>query len=179
MSGASLDPPLGWAARTGLFLLVAGYGAAMPSGPPQACTAPEYRQFDFWVGDWDVFDSATGKPAGSSRIERLYSGCAIRENWSEPGFTGGSLNAWVAADRRWHQTWTDAGGGWREFVGGFADGRMTMVWTHPSEHFPGKTARRRLTWTPAPDGSVRQQAAESLGDGPWVERYDITYRRRR
>jgi hypothetical protein len=24
--------------------------------PPAPCAAPVYRQFDFWVGDWDVFE---------------------------------------------------------------------------------------------------------------------------
>jgi hypothetical protein len=152
--------------------------AAAPQAQAPACTAAEHRQFDFWVGDWAVFDTRTGARAGSSRIERLYGGCAIRENWSEPGFSGGSLNAFFAADRKWHQTWTDASGAWREFVGGWEDGRMVLVWTHPSASRPGETARRRLTYTPGPVGSVRQQAAEQIGDGPWVERYDLTYRRR-
>ena len=162
-------------------------GAAAPSVSSQsphpslapACAAQEYRQFDFWVGDWAAFDTKSGAPAGESRIERLYDGCTIRENWSEPGLTGGSLNAYVAADRRWHQVWTDSRGSWRDFVGGLDQGHMVLVWTHPSLRFPGRTAKRRLSYTPNPDGSVRQQAAEALDDGPWVESYDITYRRRR
>ena len=42
------------------------------AGPPSpACSAPGYRQFDFWLGDWDVVDS-TGKPAGTNRIEKQF-----------------------------------------------------------------------------------------------------------
>jgi hypothetical protein len=26
------------------------------SAEPASCIAPEHRQFDFWAGDWDVFD---------------------------------------------------------------------------------------------------------------------------
>ena len=28
--------------------------AAAPAPKPKPCTAPEFRQFDFWVGTWDV-----------------------------------------------------------------------------------------------------------------------------
>lgn len=31
------------------------------STPPAPCAAPVYHQFDFWIGDWDVF-SAAGQP---------------------------------------------------------------------------------------------------------------------
>ena len=42
--------------------------------PPPACTAPEHRQFDFWVGNWDVFDPKSGKQVGESLIEKVYHG---------------------------------------------------------------------------------------------------------
>ena len=47
-------------------VLLAGLnGLALPPRPtpqaasakPDSCTAPEYGQFDFWIGDWDVFDA--------------------------------------------------------------------------------------------------------------------------
>lgn len=115
------------------------------------------------------------QPAGESRIERLYEGCTIRENWQEPGYTGGSLNTYVAADHHWHQTWTDSAGTWREFVGGMVDGKMVLVWSHPSVRMPGRTAQERVTFTPNPDGSVRQYSDQSLDGVRWVERYDYTY----
>ena len=75
---------------------------AATAAPPPACATPEHHQFDFWIGKWDVFDAKTGEGAGSSLIESFYGGCALRENWNEPGFTGGSLN--IFADGKWHQT---------------------------------------------------------------------------
>lgn len=47
--------------------------------PPPACTAAEYRQFDFWIGDWQVFDK-TGKQVGTSHIEAILGGCVIAEH---------------------------------------------------------------------------------------------------
>jgi hypothetical protein len=33
---------------------------------PSRCTAPEYRQFDFWLGEWEVTSNET--PAGTNSI---------------------------------------------------------------------------------------------------------------
>jgi hypothetical protein len=51
------------------------------------------------------------------------------------------------------------------------------VWAHPSQRFPGKTALRRMTFTPNSDGTVRQYADDALDGEHWVESYDITYRK--
>src|SRR5580692_2052737 len=82
---------------------------AAPAPAPQACTSPETRQFDFWVGKWDVY--ATSKPdqkVASSIIEKLYHGCAIRENWMPLSDNpGGSMNAYSPEKRLWRQFWAD------------------------------------------------------------------------
>src|ERR1700748_2606122 len=83
---------------------------AAPATPPPACTAPEFRQFDFWVGHWDVYPTGTDQLVAHSLIENLYAGCAIRENWmplAGQGGPGGSLNVYRPAEHRWRQTWTD------------------------------------------------------------------------
>lgn len=161
----------------GLVLLGAPLAATAASRPQPACAAAPFRQFDFWVGDWDVFDTRTGEPAGHSLVERLYDGCAIRENWSEPGYTGGSLNHYSAADGLWRQTWTDSQGAWREFVGGMDGGRMVLVWRVPSPRGKAGDRRVRMTFTPNPDGSVRQYSDTSTDAGrTWRFRYDYTYR---
>ncbi len=153
--------------------------AAAPSSPrPGACDSVQFRQFDFWVGSWDVFDTRTGEAAGHSLVERLYGGCVIRENWSEPGFTGGSLNHYSPLDRRWRQTWADSQGAWREFVGGMEGGRMALVWRPPVPNGKAGAVRVRMTFTPGPNGSVRQYSDQSADGGrTWRLRYDYTYRR--
>ena len=152
--------------------------AATPEAPPPACLTPEYRQFDFWVGTWDVVNTKDGTPAGSSVIENVYRGCTLRENWSEPDMSGGSLNTYVASDRKWHQTWTDSQGTWREFVGGIVDGKMVLVWKHASQKTPGLTIQERMIFTPNADGTVRQYSDVSKDGVKWMERYDYTYKPR-
>ena len=68
-------------------------GMATASVP---CSAPENRQFDFWLGEWDV-TTPDGKLAGTNRITRILSGCALREEWSGAGgIRGTSLNVFDA-----------------------------------------------------------------------------------
>jgi hypothetical protein len=161
------------------LLTVATFGAAnaeTPTPAPPKCDKPENRQFDFWIGHWTVVNTKDGSPGGQSLIEKLYDGCTLRENWSEPGVTGGSLNTYVIADHHWHQTWTDSSGSWREFVGGLVDGKMVLIWSHPSKRFPGKTSQERMTFTPNANGTVRQYMDQTADGTTWVEGYDYTYK---
>ena len=163
------------------ILLFAVALSATPAPQPTAasgCVASESRQFDFWVGEWDVKDLQTGVGSAHSRIERLYGGCAIRESWVEPSLSGGSLNAYSRLDQRWHQMWVDQSGAVREFVGGLEAGKMVLV-TH-SRTGDGRAATVRMTFTPNPDGTVRQFSDYSLDAGAtWKVRYDYLYSRAR
>ena len=68
--------------------------AATPA--PKPCSSPEYRQFDFWLGDWDVTEA--GKPAGTNRITAILGGCAVREEWK--GVSGLPERASTCGTRR-------------------------------------------------------------------------------
>lgn len=48
-------------------------GASAESAPAASCTSPEYRQFDFWIGDWDVFDLDNPARAVPGRASTAYS----------------------------------------------------------------------------------------------------------
>ena len=109
-------------------------------------------------------------------VESLYGGCVLRENWSEPGWQGGSLNIYSSQDRQWRQTWMDQSGALRDFNGGLQDGKMVLV-AH-ARSASGQPILVRMTFTPNPDGSVRQYSDASADDGAtWKMRYDYLYRR--
>lgn len=148
---------------------------APPAPPPPACTAPEHRRFDFWVGRWDVYPTGTRQLIARSLIERLYAGCAIRENWMPlQGPGGGSLNAWRPAERRWRQTWTDGGNAWVEFTGGIEGNAMVLI--APVRLPDGTQALSRMTFTRGENGSVRQAGARSTDNGAtWTPQFDFTY----
>src|SRR6185503_6895953 len=78
----------------GALGLATSLGQAAP--PPAPCTAPENRQFDFWVGEWQV-TKPDGKAAGTNSITREYGGCVIHEHYATPkGYSGEGLNAYDA-----------------------------------------------------------------------------------
>ena len=144
-----------------------------PAPPPPACQTAEYRQFDFWLGEWEVFLPG-GKKAGDSRIESIAAGCALLENWSgNGGFSGKSLNSYDSEDKRWHQSWVDSSGSRLELVGSYADKRMVL------SSAPGSTVQR-IAWSVNDDGSVRQ-LWESSADGgkTWAVQFDGKYVRRK
>jgi hypothetical protein len=153
--------------------------APAPAPPPPACTGPEHRQFDFWVGAWDVYPTDKPKLVAHSLIEKLYGGCAIRENWMPlTGSAGGSLNNYVAEDKRWHQTWLDSSNARVEFAGGRVGDKMVLMGFWKDVNGPGQDGIVRMTYTPNPDGSVRQFGEVSTDHGlRWATAFDFTYKR--
>ena len=155
---------------------LAGAQTPPPPAPPPACLSAEYRQFDFWVGTWDVF-LPNGQQAGENRIEPISAGCALLENWSgRGGFTGKSLNIYDRDDKRWHQTWVDSSGGLLMIAGSLVDKRMVL-----SSEGSGAvgSVQQRITWTPNDDGSVRQFWESSADAGKtWTVQFDGKYVRR-
>ena len=153
---------------------------SLPEAPAKACQSVEHRQFDFWVGHWEVFGPA-GKKVGENRIELIADGCALLEQWTgHGGVTGKSLNIYDAVDRRWHQTWVDNGGTLLMLVGRLVDRSMVMSLTGPSPSDPKVAVQQRITWTPAADGSVRQLWELSSDAGTtWTVLFDGRYVRAR
>ena len=112
------------------------------------------RDFDFWLGEWDVFGPQE-RQAGRNSITSLYGGGAIAEHWHGAGdVEGHSLNAYDPATDRWHQTWVDSTGGLLLLDGHLVDGSMVLEGSAAAAD-GRRPQRQRMTWTPGPDG-VRQ-----------------------
>jgi hypothetical protein len=155
---------------------IAGAAAApqTPSTPPPQtdCRAPEFRQFDFWLGAWSV--TTGGKPAGSSRIESDLKGCVVIEHWtSAKGGRGTSLNFYDRRTQRWSQAWMDEGGNALHLSGGLRDGALVLE-SEPQDTPKGRVVQR-ITWSKV-DGGVRQ-LWESSSDGgkTWTVAFDGLY----
>lgn len=148
------------------------------SPPPPACAAPEHRQFDFWVGRWDVYRTGTEKLVAQSLIEKLYGGCVIRENWMPlRGPAGGSVNNYVTDEQRWHQTWVSGSNARVEFHGGRVGDKMILTGFWKNSGGAGKHGLIRMTYSKLPDGSVRQLGELSTDHGAtWTKSFDFNYR---
>ncbi len=148
-------------------------GAADPGTTTGPCNSAEHRQFDFWLGDWRVHRH-DGALAGLNRIEREYGGCVVHERYATgKGYSGESLNLYDAARKVWHQTWVDSNGLLLTLEGGW-NGRA-MVLQGDSVQPRGVRARQRITWTPNPDGSVRQLWEVADAKGGWTTVFDGRY----
>jgi hypothetical protein len=85
-------------------------GDLVREGPQDPCGGERYRDFDFWLGDWNVL-SPTGTVTATNRILSALDGCALLENWTAGnGTRGRSLNAFDATDGQWHQMWVAPNG---------------------------------------------------------------------
>ena len=140
-----------------------------------ACADAVHRQFDFWLGRWEVY-KGDGSQAGNSRIERAQDGCVVHERYTTPkGYEGQSLNIYDAGRKAWHQSWVDNTGMLLLLEGGLVDGKMVLEGATTGRN--GDMTRHRITWTPEADGTVRQLWESSDATGEWKVAFDGLYRR--
>jgi len=172
-----------------LICLIAGFAVSdlpaqsTPPTSPQApnCGEPARRQFDFWVGNWDVTGPQGMQVIGRSRVESRLGDCIIHEHWFGKGGTiGESFNIYNADTRQWEQFWVDNGGNRLHLAGGIDRlGRMVLEGRHDKpDAATGIVGRERIAWTPNADGTVRQLWESSKDDGKtWVVSFDGLYRK--
>jgi hypothetical protein len=136
----------------------------------------ESRQFDFWLGVWDVRDQS-GRPVGESRIDSTLGGCALIEHWmGAQGDQGSSVNTWNPVTGAWQQTWLDDRGGVVEYVNG---ARHADTLTFPRSRPLADGALQRLTFIADSPDQVRQIGERSTDGGKtWTVRYDFRYARK-
>src|SRR3954469_1581911 len=127
-----------------LSLTAANPAASQSTTPestrPPACAAAEHRQFDFWVGEWEVRDPH-GKVVGHNRIEKAHGGCVLIEQWTSVArVTGTSVNVYDRDHGKWHQTWVDSGGGLLQLDGALVGNAMVLTGEVVDVDAPSKRA---------------------------------------
>ena len=119
-----------------------------------ACCTPQHSQFDFWIGDWEVFNE-NGEKIGENLVEKLEDNCILNENWTgEKGGTGKSYNYYDPSDETWNQLWISNKGNILKLKGKSEGNKMILK----SEISEGKRGKyyNQITWTANADGSVTQ-----------------------
>jgi hypothetical protein len=134
---------------------------------------PEHRQFDFWIGEWNV--TMQGQQAGTSSIQRVVDGCVIFENWTgAKGGNGKSFNYYDKNDGKWHQLWVGSGGGAINFSGEYKDGAMRYEAVSAAAN--GTKMLQRMTFFKLEGDKVRQLWETSTDDGKtWTVAFDGMY----
>ncbi len=150
---------------------------------PCATTA-RAREFDFWIGDWDVtpWRSPPGPNAprlGTNRVETLLRECMLLENWTDSqGGTGKSMNFFDINRQKWRQIWVADGGTSLDYEGELRDGAMRFEgWTMSPG---GARILQKLTFFPIHADTVRQLFETSADSGrTWQPGFDGRYARQR
>lgn len=153
------------------------YGNAFP------CSAdPKAREFDFWVGEWDVYQTGTRVLVGKSSVQVASGGCMILENWTAVGapHNGKSMNFIDRATSKWEQVWVGSeGSGHQLFINGeYRDSAMRFEFEKTNAQGK-KTVGRFIFFNQGPD-QVRQFNETSSDEGKtWTTVYDFTYIRKK
>jgi hypothetical protein len=151
-------------------------GGSSEVGKLTACASPGYRQFDFWVGDWDAFDVDSPSTAVARiRVDRILDGCVLREDYQDTnGLQGQSFSIYDASRKVWHQSWVTNRGQLLVIEGKMQAGEMVLSGVdHDAD---GKQRQIRGTWRPV-DGGARESAVTSLDGGKtWKPWFDLLFR---
>ncbi len=133
----------------------------------------ESRQFDFWIGDWDVF--VNGSKVGENLVELEMKGCTLVENWKNTGGgLGKSLNIYNSSTKKWKQFYVDSTGSVLEFEGEFKDKIMSLKGETLGAN--GAKTLHILDFHDLPDKTVRQSWQQSTDGGKtWVTVWDSIY----
>jgi hypothetical protein len=137
------------------------------------CSNPKAHEFDFWIGNWTVYQNGTDKVVGYNNIVPVAAGCGIQENWKDVtgSSIGTSLNKYAFAKGKWQQFWIDNSGTTLELEGNFADNKMILTGQS------GDTTEK-ITWFKNADGTVRQLWEQSKDKGTtWIMAFDGLYKK--
>jgi hypothetical protein len=162
-----------------LVAVVASLSALPAAAQPAArrCETREHRQFDFWIGQWEVFDRGGTTKVADVRVDAILDGCVLKEEYSDPdGLHGSSFSSYDVTTRRWQQTWV-TNRGQLLVINGALEGQALVFsgWRHDGP----KEVLVRARWIP--DGAGVRETAETSVDGghTWTPWFDLDFRRKR
>src|SRR5262249_18205806 len=133
--------------------------------------SPEFRQFDYWLGEWDV--EIGGQKLAKSSIQLILDDCVVFENYTDSrGYAGKSFSLYDATTKKWEQRYVDSGGALHNWTGGLDKGGMTFRWDHDNSF-------NRMTYAREGPDRIRQVVETSSDGKAWTKTYDGLYVRRR
>jgi len=150
------------------------------AAPASKCSDPEFRQFDFWVGDWDSFDIDNGKESARSiarnHVDSILNGCVVHEDYDQfNGLHGESFTIFDRARHVWHQSWVTNGGVLWLLDGTRTGSRITLEGDNVTA--AGRKQRIRVFWEPQ-GADVRETATVSEDGGKtFTPLFDVLFRK--
>jgi ketosteroid isomerase-like protein len=153
----------------------AGRMSSHQAGTANPCLASEFRQFDFWLGDWDAYDIGKSASLARAHVEPILDGCVLHEDYqSVAGPKGQSFSVYDPSRKVWHQSWVTNRGQLLVIEGKLEAGEMILAGADLTAE--GKERRVRGIWKPV-EGGVRETAVTSSDAGStWQPWFDIIFR---
>lgn len=143
-------------------------------------TKEKYHEFDFWLGEWDVYNKGEETIQAHSLIESVIDSFAIQENYRVIGgsFKGKSFNKFNPQTSQWEQFWVDNGGLSLLIKGGLDDkGRMVMG--NENIDSTGTITKNEISWELLNNGNVNQIWRTKIDNAEWTIVFDGVYKRRK
>ena len=152
-----------------------GHMPSFQAAAASSCSAPEFHQFDFWLGDWDAFDVGKSAIVARTRVDSILDGCVLREDYQAAnGMHGQSFSLYDRSRKIWHQSWVTNRGQLLLIEGKLEAGGIVLAGADRT--IEGKERRVRGVWKPVSDG-VRETAVISTDAGrTWQPWFDIIFR---
>lgn len=148
------------------------------------CSGSEYRQFDFWIGEWEAF-APTGKKGGDSKISLMLDSCTILEEWTSTGlqnglrYAGKSYNMYNAAKKKWQQYWVDNTGSITQYFNGhYEEGKMIVQTENEKVNDTLWQIQKMTFYNLGPDKVRQHGEASNDGGKTWITSFDLEYRRK-
>jgi tetratricopeptide (TPR) repeat protein len=141
-------------------------------------TAPHTHDFDFWIGEWDVYQTGTHNLVGHSLVQSVSGGCSLLENWNATTANNGkSLNYYDVNANAWEQDWVGSGGGAQRYTNGeYKNGAMHFIYESISG---GQKTIGNFLFYNIDKNTVRQyQDMSTDGGKTYTVAYDLTYIRK-
>ena len=164
--------------KTFLTLLIFFVLLQLASGQTQKipCSAPESKQFDFWVGEWQATWKGGG---GTNTVTKILNGCVIHEEFKASGekpLIGLSNSVYNSNRKLWQQTWVDNNGAYLDFTGNWENDKMILSRSIERE---GQAISQRMVWYNITEDSFDWNWEGSKDGGKtWQVNWQIAYKRK-
>ncbi len=149
---------------------------------PDLCMIAEQKQFDFWIGEWDL--TWPGQKAGevghgTNSIKRILDGCVVQESFSaqQDHLRGTSVSTYDSRAGKWKQTWVDNEGGYLDFVGELKEGQLILQ--RQAIGKDGTKTLQRMVWKNISANELDWSWEGSRDGGKtWQVQWPIHYKRK-
>ncbi len=166
-----------------IFFLIILSTCLLMAQDKEPCSAPEAKQFDFWLGSWEVSwkdtTQTSGVASGTNTISKILNNCVIHEQFSgAPGspLIGKSYSVFNIRTKKWHQTWVDNAGAYLDFIGHWENDKMILS---RSVEIKGKTFVQRMVWYNISHEKFDWNWEGSKDGGKtWIVNWQISYNRK-